>query len=510
MSKPEKIVCISTEENKSEAFDRIMKGVNLLGDAVKQTLGPKGLNFLIEKSGGRITNDGITIAREIQSKDEIEDIGIRTVREAAIKTNEDAGDGTTTATVVTQAILKEASTYMARNTQFAKMSVMAIRQKIEDEAKDALEKLTAMAKPVESEEQLIDVALVSVEDKGLAEMIGKAQWELGETGVIIPEENTDPVCVIERVRGIRIDNGLGTSVLMNNLEKQRLEVDNTPILLTNHQIQTLAPLGGVIQALVDKQISEIVIVARAFSQEAIRQIMENRKNGIKIYPINAPYVNQREVMKDLEATLGGRYLHDEDSTLESVKVEDFGVVSKVLGYMYHAIFTGDPKREKEVLARIEILKKDLEGNPSKFEKKMLGERIAQMENGFAVMKVGSTSDTDRKYKFDKVEDAVNAVRSALQEGTVKGGGLAMKEIADTLPDDAILKKPLQAPYNQIMANAGTEFEIEEWVRNSAKVERLALQNATRIAADLVTVGGSIATEKMKPLDQLLKAPVNPE
>lgn len=503
MSKPEKVISINTEESKSEAFDRIMRGVNLLADSVKQTLGPYGKNFLIEKSGGRITNDGITIAREIQAKDEIEDLGLRTVREAAIKTNEDAGDGTTTATTLTQAILKECSQFMARGTQFARRSVVSLKSQIEKEYKEAVEELKAMAKPIETKEELIQVARVSVEDEELAELIGSAQWDLGKDGIIIPEENPEPVCSVERIHGIRIDNGLGTSMVMNDVEKQRLVVENVPVLLTNYTLQTLGPLGRVIQALVDKGQTEIVLLARAFSSEAIQQVMENHNRGIKLYPMQAPYVNQREVFKDLESVLGGRYIHDESTTLDSVTVNDFGLAKKVIGYRYSAIFTGEGKEEK-VQERIETLKKEMEGEPSKFQKRALSERIAQMENGFALLKIGSLSDTDRKYKFDKAEDAVNTVRSAMQEGTVPGAGLAMKAVSEKMPEDSLLKKPLMAPYEQIMENAGGEFEIEPWVRNSLKVERVALENAAKIAATLVTAGGAIATEKIKPIDQLLK------
>lgn len=503
MSKPDKIVSINTKENRSEAFDRIMVGVDLLANAVKQTLGPAGQNFLLEKQGGKITNDGITIAREIQAKDEISDLGLRIVREAAVNTNEDAGDGTTTATTLAQAILHECKKYMASGTQFAKLSNMKIREKLERECTEVLKKLEAQSVPVESLEQLIEVARVSVENEELAKLIGTAQWDLGARGVIIPEENTDPVCEVERINGIRIDNGLGTSMVMNDAEKQRLNVKNVATILTNHQVQTILPFAKVISHLVDKGEREIVIVARAFSQDAIREIMENHQRGILIYPMNAPYVNQREVMKDLEATLGGRYLHDEDATLDSLTFEDLGKAQKVYGYRYSAIFTGPESRREAVLARVALLKKELEGESSKYAKRALSERIAQMEGGFALLKIGSTSDTERKYLFDKAEDAVHAVRHALAEGTVRGGGLATKEIADSLPDDYLLKRPLCAPYEQIQENAGGGLEIEEWVRNAAKVERVALENACKIAGTLVTTGGAVCAEKIRPVDSLV-------
>lgn len=509
MSRPEKIVSINTKENKAEAFDRIMRGVNLLCDAVRQTLGPFGRNFIIEKSGGRITNDGITIAREIQARDEIEDLAIRVVRESAIKTNDDAGDGTTTATTLTQAILSECAKYMARGGQFARRSVIALKKQIEKECAEVVEKMREVATPIKTKEQLIEVARVSVEDEELAKLIGTAQWDLGTNGVIVPEENTEPQTTVEKVRGIRIDNGVGTAVVFNDAEKQRLYVKNVPVFLTNHTLQEIpSELESCINSFIQAGQKEIILVAKAYTSEVIRVLVDNanKPGGVKIYPMQAPYVNQREIMKDLEATLGGRYLDDEGAELSSVTPEDFGLASLVIGYRYSAHFVGQqtPATDTRVQMRLEKLKQELRGEPSKFQKKALETRIAQLENGFALLKVGSTSDADRKYKLDKVEDAVNTVRSAFQEGTVPGAGLVFKTISEGMPDDAILKTPLLAPYRQIMENAGETFEVEPWVRNSLKVDRVALENACQVAATLITVGGAVAQEKVKPIDQLLK------
>lgn len=509
MAKPDKVVVINNKANKSAAFDRILNGVDLLADAVKLTLGPYGRNFLIEKSGGRITNDGISIAREIQAEDEIEELAVQIVREAAIKTNDDAGDGTTTSTTLAQAILHNCAEYMARGTQFATKSVVALKKQIEEECILAIEILEKLKTPIETKEQLIDVVRVSVEDEDLAKLIGDTQWELGKDGVITVEENTEPICEIERVRGIRIDNGLGTSMVMNDLEKQRLVSKNVPVFFTNYPLQTInSALESCINHFMQQGKMEIVFVARAYSSDVIKVIMENanKPGGIKIYPLQAPYINQREIMKDMEATLGGRYIHDEAATLDSVTPHDFGFAQQVIGYRYSARFIGqnDTATEERVLARVETLKKEYEGEPSKFQKKALAERIAMLESGFALLKVGSTSDVDRKYKLDKAEDAVNTARYALQEGTVPGAGRALVEIADKLADDSILKKPLHAPYNQIMENAGGTFDVPSWVRNAYVVDKYALMNACRVAQNLVTIGGAVAQKKQKPIDQLLR------
>ncbi len=510
MSKPERIVAINTSDEPSGAFERIMRGVDLLANSVKSTLGPYGRNFLLEKSGTRVTNDGITIAREIQAKDEIEELGVRVVREAAIKTNEDAGDGTTTATTLTQAILKECSRFLPKKNQLgSKRSVMSLNRSLEKESKEVIELLKAKTTPIETKEQLIDVARVSVEDDEMAELIGSAQFDLGKDGMIVVEETTDMECSVEKIQGIRIDNGLGTSMVMNDQERHRLVLEDVPVLYTNYTINDLGVIKHVLDKLVTAGHRDIVVMARAFSSEAIQAMMQNHSQGIRLYPMQAPYVNQREIMTDMQAVLGGKYIHDESEALESMSELDAGMAKKVIGYRYSAIFTGEG-REEEVKERVETLKKEKEGEPSKFNKKALDARISQLTNGFALLKVGSISDTDRKYKYDKAEDAVNAVRSALQEGTVRGAGIALKEISDELTEEHLLKRPLRSIYDQIMTNAGETFEVEEWVRNSAKTDRVAIENACRIAADLITVGGAIATEKIKPIDQMLKPKTNEE
>ena len=504
MSKPEKKVVINTKENPALAFESIMRGVNLLSDAVKSTLGPYGRNFLIEKSGGRITNDGITVARDIEAKDEIEDLAIRVVREAAIKTNEDAGDGTTTATTLAQAILQEAYERMGKKGTFAKESVSSMRKRIQTECAFVVEEMQKLATPRTGVNDLIDAARVSVEDEDLAELIGGTQWELGPKGTIIVEESNDMVCSVERIHGVRIDNGLGTSMVINDPEKQRLTLKNVPVLLTNYQMHSIAPIKNALDALVQSGVRDIVIVASVYSSECIQEFQENFKRGIRLYPLQAPYVNQREVMKDLQSVLGGRYIHNEESSLESATAEDFGLASTVLGYRWNAIFSGTG----DITERCETIRKEIEGEPSKFNKKAMETRLSQLENGFALLKIGSTSDIDRKYLYDKAEDAVNTVRSALAEGTVPGAGLVYKIISEKMDADAILKKALLAPYKQIIANGGLtekDFVVEPWVRNSVKVDRVALINACKIASDLVTVGGAIAKEKIKPIDQLLKS-----
>ena len=506
-----RVVSINNLNNPIEAQEKVLRGVNFLCDAVKLTLGPFGKNFLLEK-GLKVTNDGITIAKELRLNDEIEDLGLRFAREAAVKTNDVAGDGTTTVLTLLQAILKEIIRLLPGKTFAGKKSVIAVRKQVSEECKDVIEKLKAMVTPIKSKEELIQVARVSVEDEKLAELIGSAQWDLGPDGTLLAEVSNDIEDSVERVSGIRFDNGFGTSLIMNNKEKQRLEASNVQVIMTNFTFQDLNPIKKIIDELLRNNLREIVIVGRAFTQDAINLCMKNFEAGVKLYPINAPYVNQGEIMRDLQAVLGGKFYDQENTSLEDMQLSDIGFAKRVECSRFSAILTGkdDIESKIRITERLKELEDSVKGEESIFQKKAIQARISQLKNGLAIVKVGGLTEADRSYKYDKVEDVVSAVKAALQEGTVPGAGLAFKQIAETMPDTAILKRPLLAPYQQIMINAGENFEVESWVRDPLKVERVALENACSIAATLSTVGGVSANEFPKPLNSLLKGAVSGE
>jgi len=490
-----KIVKVGTK-----ARDSLIKGADFLADAVKSTLGIFGANCIMEK-GNRITNDGVTIASEIWLPDEIQNRGVVVLREAAKKTNTEVGDGTTSAIVLSQAILKEAIKYLpgGRAIVGVKTPIELIRQ-IEKEKEEVIEKLNTMATPITSESQLIASAKVAVEDEVLGDLIGKAQWELGQDGVLIAEATNDRVSSFERVSGIRIDNGFGTSIAINNQEKQSLEVDDVLVIMTNHTLHNLKPLENIMNSLVKSGVRKVAIVARAFGEEAIKVCMENMKNGFNIFPINAPYEDQNEVMKDMASVLGGRYINYEDADLESLQRSDLGLAERIVAKRYTAVFTGKSNEEsnKRVKDRVVELNKMYKTEPSDFIKRNIKRRIAQLESGFGIIKVGATSEVERSYKLDKAEDAVNAVRVALQEGTVKGAGLAFKDISDSLPDTYILKRPLLSIYEQIMSTAPEGFVIQDDVRDPVKVLRVALNNACSVAGTFATATIAIASERPKP------------
>lgn len=488
-----------------EARNAVIKGANFLADAVKSTLGPYGANALIEK-GNRITNDGVTISREISAgmKDELERRGAIVLHEAASKTNDQAGDGTTTAIILAQAILKEATSFLGSETTIGnKKSPTEIIKQIQSEKEVIEMRLMEMAEPIKSEEDLINSAIVSVEDKELGKLIGEAQWKLGKDGLLLAEETAERESSVEFVNGVRIDNGFGTSIAINNVEKQALELSNVKVILTNYTFPEgtgILPIMPVLKQVLEMGSRDIVIVSRAFSETAIRQCMENQKTGFRIYPINAPYVDQNEVFKDLQAVLGGRYINTEDSKLEDIMISDVGFAEKILAKRYSAIFTGkiDEMSKKRVEERVEIIKKQIKTEVSDFHRKQLNTRLAQLTSGFGIVKIGATSETERKYKKDKAEDAVNAVRLALQDGTVKGAGLAFKEIAECLPDTYILKRPLMSIYQQIALTSPNDFVVESWVRDPIKVLMTALTNACSVAGTLASTAIVIAYENPKP------------
>lgn len=496
MAVPEKVVATGVDARK-----RLLKGALMLSDTVKTTLGPWGSNALIEK-GQRVTNDGVTIAREIQLKDEIEHLGARKMQEIASRTNDEVGDGTTTAITIGGALLQSLSGSLTKDeTTFTqKQPTSEIVSRIESERKDVTEKLIAMAVPVTTEQQLVDVATVSVEDAELGKLIGEAQFKVGPDGYLLANEVNERECSVEMVKGIRIDNGFGASLFVNDFEKGALIVENARIIMTNHTVKTIKPLQQVCTTLINMGFKDVIIIARGFTNEAIQECSKNIENGFNLYAINAPYTDQAQVMKDMAAVLGGSFINSEERELSSIQISDIGVAARVDARRFYATLTGVDNEGtlERTSVRAAELTKELDGETSDFAKKQLQARIAQLTNGFGIVNVGGVSDTERGYKKDKVDDAVNAVRCAYKEGTVPGSGLALYTVAETLPDTSILKAALRAPYEQIRSTAPSgDYEVPEWVRDPVMVVRVALQKACSVASILATTTIAIATEKPK-------------
>lgn len=465
-------------------------GANYVAEAVKSTIGPYGLNASIEK-GDVITNDGFKISKELclSLENEFARRGAITFHKIAAKTNDEVGDATSTSEALGQAIIKEASRLLpSENIFIAKKTGAEIIKTLAKERAFVEEELQKDIKQIETEEELINSALVSVEDETLAKLIGSAQWKIGKDGMIVAEETADTKSSIEYVKGIRIDNGFGTSAMMNNIEKQTLEVGEAATLLTSYVVDGLIQLKPMIDQILATGRRDIVIIAKAWSSNAIQECMKNHESNVRIYPMNCPFTNMDEIMRDLEAVLGGRYIAVEENRLEDMLISDIGTCNKVVSKRYNAIITGvaDIAAKERVAKRIARLQEELTGEVSDFAKKALQGRISQLENGSAILKVGAETEPERKRLKDKCDDAVNAVRLAFQGGTVKGGGLAFKEIADRMDETYMLKRPLQVVYNQIMSTAPLEFKIEDWVRDPYLVLKSALKNACEIGGTFST------------------------
>jgi len=491
-----------------EARKKLTDGANKLADAVKSTFGVYGQTWYLDKRNS-ITNDGVSVAREIVLDDEVENRGAIALREAAIKTVDSVGDGTTTAIILAQAIYQTVSKYLSKEGVIGSKTPSEVIRQIEEERIMVTDKLEGMAEPITTEQGLIYSATVATGDKELGILIGKAQWKLGKDGYLLAEESADKFSSVEYVKGIRIDNGFGTSQLVNDQEKQMLVVEDTKVLLTSHTIRDIhdwQKIMKVCELIAKTGATKLVIIARAWTDDTIRFCLENINKGtLKIYPLNAPYTDMQERMHDLSSIIGGNFVDSENSTLDDVVMSDLGFAMKVVARRYDAVVTGGDSIESvaRVSQRCYELEEQRRGSQSDFEKKAITERLAQLQDGFALIKVGSPSDLERKRLYDKCEDAVHAVRAAYREGTVKGAGLAFKEIADTLPDSAFLRRALYSLNEQIVSSAPKDFVIEDWVRDPVLVLKVALQNACTAAASFASAGGVITAENPKRLDELL-------
>lgn len=494
-----------------DARKKIIAGANYLADAVKLTHGPYGKNFASGVHGGpiRISNDGVSLAKEIQGKDEYEDIGVRAVREAATKTNDKAGDGTTGAVILTQSIL---ASFDLENLGIGK-SVVALSKQVATESIEVVKRLTEMAVPVTTKEQLINIAKVSVEDQDLAELIGGAQWEVGASGSMMAEEHNDVSDVVEYVHGVRVDNGFAGSRLANNPEKQALDLKNVRILLTNKIFNTekdITDLMPLFESLAKTEsTTQLILMGRAFDQTAfgwcvsnLKSVMDG-KSAMAVYPVNCPYIDMDELMEDIAATTGGRYINGGERNVVSATTKDVGTASKIFFTRGEGFITGSKPGDNEridalVMARIDDIHAKLSGTITPFERRALETRLAQLTTGTAIVKVGAETEQERHYKKDKVDDAVNAVKAAMQEGVVAGGGMALMAVADAMPD-AMISDALRAPYKQIMTNAGETFDIPEWVQDPLKVVRIGFEKASSIARSLATTEIVVNWENEKPM-----------
>jgi chaperonin GroEL len=513
-----------------DARDRMLRGVDILANAVKVTLGPKGRNVVLDKSFGspRITKDGVTVAKEIELEDKFENMGAQMVREVAQKTNDLAGDGTTTATVLAQAIVREGAKSVA-----AGMNPMDLKRGIDIAVAAVVKDIEKRAKPVSSSAEVAQVGTISSNgDVQIGKMIAQAMQKVGNEGVITVEEAKAMDTEVEIVEGMQFDRGYISPYFVTNAEKMVAELDDAYILLQEKKLSNLQSMLPILEAVVQSG-KPLVIIAEDVEGEAIATLVVNKlRGGLKVAAVKAPgFGDRRKAMLEDIAILSGGQLISEDLgiKLENVTLAMLGRAKKIIIEKEKTTIVNGAGKKADIEARVGQIKAQIEETTSDYDKEKLQERLAKLAGGVAVIRVGGASEMEVKEKKDRVDDALNATRAAVQEGIVPGGGVALlrakKAVGKLTNDNAdvqaginIVLKALEAPIRQIAENAGVEGSIvvgkileeksetygfdaqnEEYVDmvakgiiDPAKVVRTALQDAGSVAGLLVTTEAMVA------------------
>src|SRR6266567_4097984 len=520
-----------------DARDRMLRGVDILANAVKVTLGPKGRNVVIEKSFGapRITKDGVTVAKEIELEDKFENMGAQMVREVAQKTNDQAGDGTTTATVLAHAIVREGAKAVA-----AGMNPMDIKRGIELAVKAVVADIKSRAKKVGSSSEVAQVGTISSNgDASVGKMIAEAMQKVGNEGVITVEEAKSLGTEVEIVEGMQFDRGYVSPYFITNAEKMVAELEDAYVLLHEKKLSGLQAMLPVLEAIVQAG-KPLLIVAEDVEGEALATLMVNKlRGGLKVAAVKAPgFGDRRKAMLEDIAILTGGQLISEDLgiKLENVTTAMLGRAKKVIIDKEKTTIVDGAGKKKDIEARVGQIKQQIEETTSDYDREKLQERLAKLAGGVAVIRVGGATEVEVKEKKDRVEDALNATRAAVEEGIVPGGGVALlrarkaveklkSENADIQAGIKIVQRALEAPIRQIAENAGVEGSIvvgkvlenrsetfgfdaqteryvdlvEAGIIDPAKVVRAALQDAASVAGLLVTTEAMVAElPKVKP------------
>jgi chaperonin GroEL len=513
-----------------DARDRMLRGVDILANAVKVTLGPKGRNVVIDKSFGapRITKDGVTVAKEIELEDKFENMGAQMVREVASKTNDTAGDGTTTATVLAQAIVREGAKSVA-----AGMNPMDLKRGIDIAVSAVVKDIEKRSKPVASSSEVAQVGTISSNgDTSIGKMIAQAMQKVGNEGVITVEEAKSLETDVDIVEGMKFDRGYLSPYFITNAEKMTAELEDAYILLHEKKLSGLQAMLPVLEAVVQSG-RPLLIIAEDVEGEALATLVVNRlRGGLKVAAVKAPGFGDRRkaMLEDIAILSGGQLISEElGIKLESVTVQMLGRAKKVVIDKENTTIVNGAGKKKDIEARVAQIKAQIEETTSDYDREKLQERLAKLAGGVAVIKVGGATEVEVKEKKDRVEDALNATRAAVQEGIVPGGGTALLRAkkavgkltnanADVQAGINIVLKALEAPVRQIAENAGVEGSIvvgkileskddtygfdaqnEEYVDlvakgiiDPTKVVRTALQDAASVAGLLVTTEAMVA------------------
>ena len=516
----------------SEARTALEKGVNQLADTVKVTLGPKGRNVVLDKSFGAplITNDGVTIAKEIELEDGFENMGAQLIREVASKTNDVAGDGTTTATVLAQAMVHEGM----KNLE-AGANPIVLRKGMKKATDNAVEAIRAMSSKVNGKEQIARVAAVSSGDEEVGQMVADAMEKVSNDGVITIEESKTMQTELDLVEGMQFDRGYISAYMATDMEKMEAILDDPYILITDKKISNIQDILPVLEQIVQSG-ARLLIIAEDIEGEALTTLIVNKLRGtFNVVAVKAPGYGDRrkEMLQDIAILTGGQVISEElGFDLKETTMDQLGRAKSVKVQKENTVIVDGCGDKKAIEDRIAQIRKAIEETTSEFDKEKLQERLAKLAGGVAVIRVGAATETEMKEAKLRMEDALNATRAAVEEGIIAGGGSAYihasKEVAklteelegDEKTGAKIILKALEAPLHQIAANAGLEGAVivnkvresdpgvgfdayaEEYVDmvskgilDPAKVTRSALQNATSVASTLLTTESVVATIK---------------
>ena len=515
-----------------EARRALGRGVDALANAVKVTLGPKGRNVVLDKKYGAptITNDGVTIARDIELEDPFENMGAQLVKEVATKTNDIAGDGTTTATLLAQAMIQEGM----RNV-VAGANPMIVKKGIETAVKTLVDEIKSKAKKVETKAKIAQVAAISSGDAEVGDLIAEAMEKVGKDGVITVEESKSMDTNLSVVEGMQFDRGYISPYMVTDTEKMEAIMDDPYVLITDRKISSIADILPVLEQVV-KQGKQIVIIAEDLDGEALATIVVNKLRGtFKALAVKAPGFGDRRkaMLEDIAILTGGTVISEEiGRKLDSVTLEDLGRARQVRSTKEETTIVDGAGDKAQIAGRVDQLKKQIADTTSDFDREKLQERLAKLSGGVAVVEIGAATEVEMKDKKYRVEDALNATRAAVEEGIVAGGGTTFIDIlpaldkiqaeGDVKVGVEIVKRAIEAPVRQIAENAGLEGSvvvdsvkkagdgvgfnalentyvdmIGAGIVDPAKVTRSALQNAASIAAMVLTTE-TLVTDKPEP------------
>jgi chaperonin GroEL len=514
----------------ADAREKLLRGVDILADAVQVTLGPKGRNVVIDKSFGapRTTKDGVTVAKEIELADKFENMGAQMVREVASKTNDAAGDGTTTATVLARAIVREGAKSVA-----AGMNPMDLKRGIEKAVDAVVADLKKRSKKVKANEEIAQVGTISANgDKEVGDMIAQAMAKVGNEGVITVEEAKSLANELDVVEGMQFDRGYISPYFITNAEKMTVELEDALILIHEKKLTSLQPMLPVLESVVQSG-RPLLIIAEEVEGEALATLVVNKlRGGLKVAAVKAPGFGDRRkaMLEDIAIVTGGQVISEDIGIkLENVKIDMLGKAKKVRIDKDNTTIVDGAGKKNDIQARVAQIKAQIEETASDYDKEKLQERLAKLAGGVAVIRVGGATEVEVKERKDRVDDALNATKAAVEEGIVPGGGTALlyasKNLASLTGDNddqtqgiAIVRRAIQYPIRQIVENAGQEASIvvgklleqksanygydaqsekysdfiEAGIVDPTKVVRVALQNAASIAGLLITTEAMVA------------------